>query len=84
MNKLIVAGLLLVTGVASAREYSDYARVLSSTPLYDEVNAPRRECWTEYRDTPRPSRSNDSNIGGAIVGGVVGVRPDPQVRRIDA
>lgn len=72
MNKLIIAGLLLVAGAASARDYSDYARVLSSTPVYEEVNTPRRECWTEYREVQRHPRSNDSNIGGAIVGGVVG------------
>ncbi|SFN69709.1 Uncharacterized conserved protein YcfJ, contains glycine zipper 2TM domain [Formivibrio citricus] len=73
MKKLIIAGLLLVAGAASAREYSDYARVISSTPMYEEVNTPKRECWTEYRDVPqRQTRGSDNNIGGAIVGGVVG------------
>ena len=72
MKKLILASLLLASGLASAREYSDYARVISSAPVYEEINTPRRECWTEYRDAPRQARNSDSNIGGAIVGGVVG------------
>lgn len=73
MNKLIATGLLLAAGVANAYEFGDYARVISSTPVYEQVNNPRRECWTEYRDAPPPARrNNDTNVGGAIVGGVVG------------
>lgn len=52
-------------------EFADRAPVLSSTPVYEEYNAPRRECWTEqvsYRQPPRAERS----YGGAILGGVVG------------
>lgn len=54
--------------------FSDTARVLSSAPVYDEINEPRRECWTErtgYSREPR-DRSYGGAVLGAIVGGVVG------------
>lgn len=70
MKKLISAALLLAAGMAGAHEFSDEARVLSASPIYERVNAPQRECWTEYREAP--ARNSGSNIGGTIVGGVVG------------
>lgn len=54
--------------------FSDTARVVSSTPVYDEVNEPRTECWTErtgYR-YERDDRSYGGAVLGALVGGVVG------------
>lgn len=62
---------LSTAALADRPEYfNDRARVLSSTPIYQQVNEPRRECWaetvgTEYRSEPR-------SYGGAIIGGVVG------------
>ncbi len=51
-------------------EFSDSARVLSSTPVYDEINEPRRECWTERTGYSREYR--DRSYGGAILGSIVG------------
>ncbi len=62
---------LSTAALADRSEYlNDHARVLSSTPIYRQVNEPRRECWTEtvsseYRREPR-------SYGGALIGGVVG------------
>ncbi|BBP05986.1 hypothetical protein TPL01_22770 [Sulfuriferula plumbiphila] len=62
---------LSTAALADRPEYfSDRAQVLSSTPIYQQVNEPRRECWTEtvgseYRNEPR-------SYGGALIGGVVG------------
>ena len=62
---------LSTAALADRPEYfNDRARVLSSTPIYQQVNEPRRECWTEtvgteYRREPR-------SYGGALIGGVVG------------
>ncbi|WP_413437891.1 glycine zipper 2TM domain-containing protein [Sulfuriferula sp. GW1] len=62
---------LSTAALADRPEYfNDRARVLSSTPIYQQVNEPRRECWTEtvdggYRNEPR-------SYGGALIGGVVG------------
>ena len=55
-NTTLIAALLAATGTAqAAHPQSDNdddsfiarAQVLSSTPVYDTVNDPRRECWTE-------------------------------------
>lgn len=54
--------------------YTDTARVISSTPVYQQVNEPSRECWREqtgYTTEPR-DRSYGGALLGAIVGGVVG------------
>lgn len=55
--------------------FLDQARVVSKTPVYTEINTPRRECWIErvsyIDDTPR-ERSYGGAILGTIVGGVVG------------
>lgn len=54
--------------------FQDTARVLASTPVYEEYNEPRRECWTErtgYR-YEKENRSYGGAILGAVVGGVVG------------
>jgi uncharacterized protein YcfJ len=54
--------------------FSDTAKVVSSTPVYEEYNEPRRECWTErtgYR-YEKDNRSYGGAVLGAIVGGVVG------------
>ncbi|MCS6787183.1 MAG: glycine zipper 2TM domain-containing protein, partial [Thiobacillaceae bacterium] len=46
------------------------------TPVYEEVNTPRRECWTErvgYESEYRaPERSYGGAIIGAIAGGIIG------------
>jgi uncharacterized protein YcfJ len=54
--------------------YTDTARVLSSTPVYEQVNQPTRECWREQTGytTVQSDRSYGGAILGAIVGGVVG------------
>lgn len=57
-----------------AVSFRDTAWVVSSTPVYQEVNQPRQECWTErtgYR-YERDDRSYGGAILGAVVGGVVG------------
>ncbi len=57
--------------------YFDEARVLSATPVYDEisVNQPREECWLEsVREPARSSRRNSKTpeIIGALLGAAVG------------
>jgi len=57
-----------------AAHYFDKARVISSSPIYEQFNQPTRECWQEQtgRVTQPESRSAGGAILGAIVGGVVG------------
>lgn len=79
--------LLGFAGSASAQVYGDTARVISSTPIYDSVASPRRECHMEQvtayeeRRTVREPESGPApasggvgpgTVLGAIVGGVIG------------
>jgi Predicted outer membrane lipoprotein len=76
---LIASALLAGTGIARA-DYRDgdqiaRARVISSVPVYDTVNDPQRECWTEtqgYETRNYRSDNSGSTVLGAIVGGLVG------------
>lgn len=50
------------------------ARVISSNPVYESVNSPRKECWNE--STGYESRgyrnNNNNNTTGSIIGAVAG------------
>ena len=84
--KLIAAAtLILATGSALAGprydqrndqgRFKDTARVVSSTPIYEEYNNPRQECWTEqvgYRQEDGRDRSYAGAIIGGIAGGILG------------
>jgi uncharacterized protein YcfJ len=74
MKKLLIPALVLgllqaLPGQADA--FRDTAWVVSSTPVYESVNEPRRECWTERVGYERV-RSGEREYGGAILGGIVG------------
>jgi uncharacterized protein YcfJ len=74
-----IAGLALLGLQGSAAlagnnpevRFSDRGRVISSTPVYEEVNTPRRDCWTERVGESRET-VRDRSYGGAIIGGLVG------------
>ncbi|HEY4542855.1 MAG TPA: glycine zipper 2TM domain-containing protein [Noviherbaspirillum sp.] len=73
MNRPIprIAVLLLMSAApaAFAADFEDYARVLSVTPQYEQVNYPRQECVTEYVPV---QRQQERGMGGSIVGGIAG------------
>lgn len=62
--------LAFVTPLAQAEHFfEDYARVIESTPQYEEVNVPRRECTSEYVPEQRHRRGS---MAGPIIGGIAG------------
>lgn len=71
--KMVVPALLTAVFAvpAMADQYSDTARVISSTPQMERVNVPRQECRTEYQ---QQSYRNDggNSVAGAIIGGIAG------------
>ncbi len=76
-TKPLIAGLATVLALSSGAAMADYghefrdrAKVVSSTPVYEQISEPRRECWTEYES--RETYRKDNNAGGAILGAVVG------------
>ncbi len=66
---LLLSLASLYTG-ANAADFTDTARVVSSTPIYERVNQPRRECWQETVQGAAAPR--ERSVGGAIVGGIAG------------
>lgn len=62
---------IIFAASVQAGGFQDTAWVVSSTPVYESVNTPQRDCWTEqtgYEET----RSRDRSYGGAVLGGIVG------------
>jgi len=67
-KSLMVLSIASLYSSAFAADFVDTARVISSTPIYERVNEPRRECWTEtVQSTPK-----ERSMSGAVVGGVAG------------
>lgn len=67
-KSLLVLSMVSLYGSAFAADFTDTARVVSSSPIYERVTEPKRECWTETVQVTPKERS----IGGAVVGGVAG------------
>lgn len=77
-RKPLIAGMAAVlvfsSGalLADGQEFRDRARVVSATPVFEQINEPRRECRTEYRTYEEKSAGNTHNTVGAILGAVAG------------
>jgi uncharacterized protein YcfJ len=67
-KSLLALSLVTLCGNAFAADFTDSARVISSTPIYERVSEPKRECWTETVQAAPRERS----MGGAVMGGVAG------------
>lgn len=84
MNKrfLITLGcasaVLMQPAFAGHNERHDYAKVVSATPIYEQVSysRPQRECWTETvayeREHQSRSKSATPMLLGAVIGGAIG------------
>ncbi|MFN3716661.1 MAG: glycine zipper 2TM domain-containing protein [Thiobacillus sp.] len=77
LTAALIAGLVAVSSAhAGPRGDGDgfvtQARVLSSTPIYETINEPRRECWTETVGYERTTARDGNNTGGAILGALAG------------
>jgi uncharacterized protein YcfJ len=84
----LASAVSFTTTSASAREFQDVATVISSTPVYERVATPRRECYNEqvtayeeHRSSRRvyDDRHYEGNRGigpgtvlGAVIGGAIG------------
>ena len=80
MRKLLTFAIAATTGLTSlstASDFTDTARVISSTPIYRQIYEPRQECWTETVGSG-PTRQEKS-YGGAVIGGLAGALLGSQV-----
>ncbi|MDP1924276.1 MAG: glycine zipper 2TM domain-containing protein [Thiobacillus sp.] len=77
LNTALIAALFAASGAAQADRRLDdemtvRAPVVASVPVYDIVNEPRRECWTETTGYETQTYRNASGPGGAILGAIAG------------
>lgn len=71
MKKLVVFSVLAGASLASLAQAQEQGRVLSSTPIVQQVAIPQQVCGNETVAMQRPS-SGAGALLGAIAGGVVG------------
>ena len=71
-KSLLVLSLVGMYSGAYAADYSDTARVISSTPIYERISEPKRECWTETVQVQPKERSMTGAIVGGVAGGLLG------------
>lgn len=57
---------------ADPADFTDRAEVISALPIYQEVNTPQQQCWTETVSDNNANVSDQHHYGGALLGGVVG------------
>jgi uncharacterized protein YcfJ len=76
LNTTLIATLFAASGAAQAgQRYDDMivrARVVSSIPVYDTINEPKKECWIETTGYETRSYRDGNNTGGAILGAIAG------------
>ena len=79
-KKTLALGLVAASALAAANAWAgpafrERARVVSATPVYENVDTPRQQCWTEqsgyYQEAPRGGNTAGAVIG-AIAGGLLG------------
>jgi uncharacterized protein YcfJ len=79
LNTTLIAALLATSGAAQAGHgrgdsdgFTARAQVMASTPFYETINEPRRECWTETTGYETRSYRDGNNTGGAVLGAIAG------------
>lgn len=77
LNTTLIATLLGMSGAAFAGPgqgdgFTTRAKVLASTPVYETINEPRRECWVETVGYETRDTRSGSNTGGTIIGAIAG------------
>lgn len=77
LNITLIAAMLVASGAAQAGSgrgdgFTARAKVLASTPIYETINEPRRECWIETVGQEPRFYGNGNNTGGAVLGAIAG------------
>ncbi len=71
-KSLLALSLISLNGGTYAADFTDTARVVSSTPIYERVSEPKRECWTETVQVAPKERSMSGAVLGGVAGGLLG------------
>ena len=67
-KSILMLSMVFFGSNGNAADFTDTAQVISSTPIYERISEPRRECTMETVQVTPKERS----MGGAIMGGVAG------------
>lgn len=73
-----VSALLMQPAHAGHNERQDFAKVVSATPIYEQISfsRPQTECWVESvayeRERERRNNSATPTLLGAVIGGAIG------------
>ena len=67
-KSLSALSLVLLSANVQAYDFTDTAKVVSSSPIHERISEPKRECTMESVQVTPKERS----IGGAVAGGVLG------------
>ncbi len=73
-KSLLALSLVSLFSTAYAADFVDTARVISSSPIYERVSDPRRECWNETVQVAPKERSMTGAVVGGVAGGLLGSR----------
>lgn len=75
MRKILIGITMLMLTQSNANAFEAVAKVVSASPIYETVNHPTQECWTENQQTtqyvPQPYNPAGALIGG-LAGGLIG------------
>lgn len=76
LNATLITALLAASSAAQASAghgdgFATRVKVLASTPAYETINEPRRECWTETVGYETRSH-REGGAGGAVLGAIAG------------
>jgi uncharacterized protein YcfJ len=76
-NTTLIAALLAASGSVQAGHRADdemtvRAKVVASVPVYETLNEPRKQCWTETSGHETQTWRTAPNPGGAILGAIAG------------
>lgn len=63
--------LVALVGLPLGAQATEYAQVISSTPVLGEVSVPQRNCWDEQVQVEQPHTPEGAVIG-AVAGGLLG------------
>lgn len=69
MNKILI--LIALASLSTVADATEYAHVISSTPVLGEVTVPQRNCWDEQQQVQQP-KSGAGAVIGAVAGGLLG------------
>src|SRR3989338_6437303 len=71
-KSLSALSLVLLSANVQAYDFTDTAKVVSSSPIHERISEPKRECTMESVQVMPKERSIVGAVVGSVAGGVLG------------